>query len=155
MKLSSWKENTAAAKEGVVRNFDPDGKCYIRVARANNERFEKELRRLMAPYKGFRRSNVPDKTLDEMACRAMAKCILLEMVGFEDDHGDIAGTKGAVIEDTEENRFKVLIHPAYKDFRELVSNIASDHANYLLESEEADLGKSLPTSAGGGRGEST
>ena len=140
MKLSQFKQDETKANEGVVRNFDTEGKCYIRVARANNPKFEKEIRTLSEPYKSFRKSKIPEKVMEEITKKAMAKCILLEMVGFEDGEGDIVGEKGAVIEDTFENRYKVLMHPAYKEFLEMISEISFDFNAFKVESEAEDEG---------------
>lgn len=152
MKISGFKVDQDKAENGIVRKFDVDGKCYVRVARANNSQFESELRRQIEPYKNFRRSKVPTKIIDECTKKAMAKAILVEMVGFTDDKGDITGTPGAAIENTEENRFKVLSHKDYGDFLELVSSISGDFDSYKTESDEEDEGNFVPSSAGPGPG---
>ena len=153
MKLTDFKQDKSLATEGVVKNFDPDGKCYIRVARMNNPNFEAAMRRLSAPYKTFRKSKVPDAVSDDIAKKAMAEAILLEMVGFEDAAGDITGTKGAIIEDTYENRFKVLSHKDYGDFLEMIATISMDFESFKVQEQETDLGNSQSSSGGSGLGD--
>lgn len=142
MKLSNFKTDATKANEGVVKEFGTTpGECYIRVARHNNPQFESKLRKLLEPYRTYRKSKVQDDVVEECTKRAMSEFILLNMVGFEDDTGDIVGTKGAVIEDTAENRYKVLSHPDYSDFLELVSSISSDSETFRVEQQAEELGK--------------
>lgn len=153
MKLGDFRVDPEKVKEGVVRKFDAEGTCYIRVARMNNPKFEAEMRRLSEPYKTFRRSKVPEDVSNDIAKRAMAKYILLEMVGFEDDFGEITGKKGALIEDTFENRYKVLSSKHYDSFLEMVSTISLDFEAFKSETEAEDEGNSETTSDGSGRGD--
>lgn len=153
MKLTEFKQDAKKAAEGVVKYFDTDKKCYVRVARMNNPQFEAAMRRLTAPYKSFRKSKIPDNISDEIAKKAMAEAILLEMVGFEDAAGDITGTAGAIIEDTQENRFKVLSHKDYGDFLEMVSTIAFDFESFKAEEEKEQVGNSQASFDGFGPGD--
>ena len=45
MKLSDFKVDVTKQNDGVVKNFDADGKVYIRVAREGNERYQKKCQR--------------------------------------------------------------------------------------------------------------
>ena len=152
MDIRSFKQDPAKVAEGVVRKFDAEGKVYIRVARQNNPKFEKAMRTALEPYKNHRKSKIPDKIIEECTKRAMAQTILIEMVGFTDGGGDITGTKGAKIEDTEENRYKVLMHKDYGEFVELVSTISLDFDTYRAEMDEEQEGKSERPSDGSGPG---
>lgn len=153
MRLSDFRVDPEKVKEGVVRKFDVEGKCYVRVARMNNPKFEAEMRRLSEPYKTWRKSKVPEDVQNEIAKKAMAKFILLEMVGFEDDFGEITGTKGAVIEDTFENRLKVLMNKNYDTFLEMVSTISLDFDSFKSQTEDEELGNSPSPSDGSGHGD--
>jgi hypothetical protein len=152
MKLSSFRQDTQASKEGVVRYFDDEKKVYVRVARLGNAKFESEMRLLLQPYKTFRKSRVPDEVVERLTKEAMARTILLEMVGFEDDAGDITGTVGAPIEDTFENRFKVLSSKNYEEFLEMISGISADWDNFRGEMEAEAEGNSESSASGSGHG---
>lgn len=152
MKLSEFKVDTEKQEEGVVRNFDTEGKCYVRIAREGNSKYQKKLRKLLEPYKNTRRHKIPEEVMDGATKEAMAECILLEMVGFEDDTGDITGKKGSIIEDTFENRLKVLKHKDYGEFLNMVSTISLDFEQFKVEQVEEDEGKSAGSSSGTGPG---
>lgn len=152
MKIGSFKQNEQKANEGVVHHMDDTGKCYIRVARFGNPLFEAEIRKLYAPYKSYRKSKMSEEIQERLTNQGIAKAILLEMVGFEDDAGDITGTKGAVIEDTYENRLKVLSNKNYSEFKDLVSAISLDFEQYKSQQEAEDEGKSESSSSGSGPG---
>lgn len=139
MKLTEFKQDEKKAKEGVVRKF---GDAYIRVARANNPKYEKEIRKSLEQYKNHRRGKIPPEAIEDAVTNAVAKTVLLEMHGFTDDAGDITGTKGAVIEDNYENKVKVLRHPDYGEFRELVASISQDFNQFRVEDEEEEEGNS-------------
>ena len=150
MKLTEFRQDSKKANEGVVREFG-DG-AYIRVARANNPEYDKEMRKLMTPYKNFRRGKISPEIIDEVVSKAIAKTILLEMVGFTDDAGDITGIKGSVIENTYDNRLRILQHPDYTEFRELVASISQDFNEFRVETEQEEAGNSENSSAGAGAG---
>lgn len=153
MKLSEYRTDETKIQEGVIRVFDTDGKVYIRVARHNNPKYQAGIRRRLDQYKNFRKSAIPDEVIDKETRKEMAKSILLEMVGFEDDFGDITGTKGAKIPDTLENREKVLLNKNYDAFLDMVSNVSMDFDAFKVESEEEDVGNSKGGSSGSGAGE--
>lgn len=153
MRLTKFKEDTQKVNEGVKQFMDETQTCWIVVARQNNPKFESELRRLLKAYKGMRRGKIPEDIIDNCTKQAMAKHILLEMVGFEDADGDITGNKGGVIEDTYENRLKVLKDKRYSEFVDLVSGISLDNELYRSETEEEDLGNSESSSPGPGPGD--
>lgn len=138
MNLIDFKQDSKKAIEGVVRKFGED--AHIRVARADNEKYQAFLRKSLEPYKGFRKGKIPDKVVEDAIIASVANHLLVEMVGFIDGGGDIVGTKNAVIEDTVENRIKVLSHPDYKDFRELVATMSQDFNQFKVETEEAEAG---------------
>ena len=152
MKLSDFKVDVTKQNDGVVKNFDADGKVYIRVAREGNERYQKKLRKLLEPYKKTRRSKVPAEAIDKFTKQAMAEFILLEMVGFTDDKGDITGKPGSVIEDTYENRLKVLEHEDYVEFINMISTISLDFDQFKVDQAEEDEEKSAGSLSGNGPG---
>jgi hypothetical protein len=142
MKLSGFKQDATKITEGIVKKFDAEGKVYIRVGRHNNPKFEADLRKLMEPFKTFRKSRIPEDVVDKNTKIAFSRHILLEMVGFEDDLGDITGVKGSIIPDTEENRLKVLNHKDYQEFIDMVTNLSLDAEAFRVQVEESDMGKS-------------
>lgn len=152
MKLSDFRADENKVKDGIVKQFDTEGKCYIRVARHNNSKFQAALRQKLEPFKTFRRGKLADDVINKATHEAMAKCVLLEMVGFEDDFGDITGTKGSTIPDTYENRLKVLSSKNYEEFLDLVSSISMDFEMFKVNEEADDLGNSKTGSAGNGPG---
>lgn len=153
MKIGEFKVDTQKQEEGVVREFDAiPGKCYIRVAREGNTKYQKKLRKLLEPYKNTRRHKIPEDAMDDATKQAMAEHILLEMVGFEDDTGDITGKKGSIIEDTFENRLKVLKDKNYGEFINMVSAISLDFEQFKIDQIEEDEGNSDGSLSGTGPG---
>lgn len=153
MKLSEYRTDETKISEGVVKKFDADGKVYIRVARHNNPKFQAGMRRRLDQYKSFRKNAIPDDVIDRETRKELARSVLLEMVGFEDDFGDITGTKGAVIPDTVENREKVLLNKSYDSFLDMVSNVSMDFDSFKVEAEQEDEGNSSSGSSGSGDGD--
>lgn len=152
MKLSEYRVDEAKVQEGVVKVFDTDGKVYIRVARHNNPKYQADLRRRLEPYKNFRKNSIPDDVIDRETRKSVARTILLEMVGFQDDYGDITGAKGSVIPDTLENREKVLLNKNYDAFLDMISTVSMDFDSFKVQSEEEDVGNSESGSNGNGDG---
>jgi hypothetical protein len=69
-------------EEGVEVRLD-DG-CTITVARANNRKFRKEMKRLMRPYANQeRRGTFDDDLKDTLTRQAVAKFVLLDWTGIK------------------------------------------------------------------------
>jgi hypothetical protein len=151
--IRDFKQDKQKAEEGIIRKFGDD--AHIRVARADNPKYQKKMRGSLEQYRNFRRGKIPAGVIDDAVCAAVAETILLEMKGFRDGAGDITGTAGAVIEDTYENRLKVLKHEDYVEFRDLVANMSQDFDQYRVAVEEEEEGNSASSSSGLGVGEVT
>jgi hypothetical protein len=104
------------------------------IASSGSTKFQRLFTRLQAPY----RKDIERKRLDpeiqlEIMCKAMSKAILL-------DWKDVVDHKGDTVEFSEKTAFTALTNNA--DFREFVSDFATEIENFLQEEKE-DLGKSV------------
>ncbi len=113
--------------EGVWVDLGEGGS--IKVARAGNRENRRELKRLIAPHKAaLRADNLPDDVLEKITIKVMARTILLDWKGIDDDDGKpIAYSQEAA----EAQLTK------HKDFRDFVAGISADMKVYQEGAEEA------------------
>jgi len=120
MNISDFATDELLEVKGVWRNIG-DG-ASLKVARANNTAYINMLREEMAPY---RSATCTDEEASEILIRVMAKTVLLDWKGLDDK--DEKG-KRFPIKYSFENAIRLLTK--YKEFRNLVRNIAQDIENY-------------------------
>ena len=111
--------------EGVVHDLGEGAK--VRVARIGNPKFKLVFNRLTKPHKQMmQRGTLPEATGDSILIRAMAETILLDWEGIEED--------GTPVEYNKEEVIRLLTE--YKDFRDLIANLASDMDSFKSLADE-------------------
>lgn len=124
-------------KEGVWIEVGEDAK--IRVCRANNKKYMKEIEKLSRPYKKqIRRGTISGEKFDSIVIEASAKFILVDWEGIKED--------GVTVDYTPEQSLRLLTD--FPDFREVVSEIAMDFNNFKEEETKESEGNLETTSSG-------
>ena len=119
--------NERLEQDGVWVDLGDGGS--VKVARAGNKANRKLLKRLVGPHKAALRSDrLPDDVLEKLTIECMARTILLDWRGIEEDDGKN-------VEYSVENAIRLLT--AYKDFRDQIAASSADLALYQDAAEEA------------------
>jgi hypothetical protein len=127
-----WKQIGPANEDGTLPR--------VKVARQGNPAHDKLSRRLMAPHKAaLRTGRLPDDVLESIAIKSMSMAILLDWEHLSDGPEKLPPY-------TPEQGEKLL--KKYPDFRDHISAISGDMANYQ-EEHEAEAGKNSPDSSPG------
>lgn len=119
---ATFKTNQDSEISGVWHSLG-DGK--IKIARANNPKYDRFLRREMAPHATVINSGSEEGTeiLTEITMRGMAEAILVDFENITDE--------GKELQYTKENAYLLL--KKYPDFRDLVAQKASTMKFYREE----------------------
>jgi len=114
--------------------FEGDTKCLI--ARIGNPTYQKEFQRIAKPHKrALRKGTLNDDVAENLLTRAMANSILLDWVDMYEN--------GKKLLYSSDEAFRVM--KEYKDFREIVSDVANEIEAFRLE-EEKEAEKNLKKS---------
>lgn len=131
-KLSSLKNNVAAEVAGVWVPYAAG--IEVKIARLGNPKYEAYLRKLSAPHTRQLRDGELDNTVaEELTKRAMARHILLDWRGMEDDDGN-------EMVYSEQLAFEVLSNPEYRDFYRDIMEMANKRATFK-EQEHVEAAK--------------
>ena len=99
----------------------------ILVARIGNPEYQKEFQRISKPHKrALRRGSLNDEVAERLLTKVMAKNILLDWEGLEED--------GVAVPYSYENAIRILTE--YKDLRDYVSDIANEMESFKAEEDE-------------------
>ena len=113
--------------EGVWEDIGDGGRILI--ARTNNPKYEKLFTKLIKPHRGrLRRGNLSDELSKEITVKLLADTILLDWEGIEEDGESLQYSKPEA-----ERLLK-----DYKDFRNMVSEMAGEIDLFRQEEEEED-----------------
>lgn len=127
MKLSKFKTDLNAAKNGVKVQLDDDSSVTIARAGEANPEYSKTLRELMKPYQTQARAgSLPDAVFEDIINKCYAECILLGWEGLEDDQGN-------TIPYSKDKAFEILSDKAYVEFRKLVMELSSEAATFAVD----------------------
>lgn len=127
MDLNAYRTDRAAEEEGVWVNLD--GQTSVRVARSNSKRFAEALNKYRKPHRqAIRSGTLSEDQADAVIVAAVAEAVLLDWKGLKEDGKDVPATL--------ENRTRVLTE--YRDFRNVVAELAADMANFRTSEIEAD-----------------
>jgi len=117
--------NKESEIEGIWNDMG-DG-IEVLVARIGNPEYQKAFQAISKPHRrAIRRGTLNDEVAEKLLVKAMAKTILLDWKGIEED--------GAPIPYSYENAMRILME--YKDFRDYVSDIANEMEGYKDEEDE-------------------
>lgn len=139
MDLSNFKTDNKLEEEGSWVQVGKDAK--IKVARIRNKKYLKLFKRLAAPYKSsIRKGSLEDSVADDILNKCIAETVLLDWKGLS--------VEGSELEYSSEEAYKILSNPEYKDFKDMVVEIADDMEVFKNNEEEEDI-KNLPASSVG------
>lgn len=136
-KLQNFKTDEKKEIEGSWEEMGDGGS--VLVARAGNKNYADEFRKIP---KGIRRmieaGNLASNAMDEVICKLLAKTVLLDWKGIEDE--------GKEIKHSIETAAIMLMK--YPEFREFVWELANDLQRFHDDSVEADSKNSKAASGG-------
>jgi hypothetical protein len=126
MKFSNFATDLDLEENGVW--VDLGEGTRLRLARVNNPAYKKVMREKLKPYRTqAARAGISEEKWKTMTCEVLAKTVLLDWEGWEDE-------KGKNVPYSEKNAFDMLF--GLKDFRSLVVELADQQATFALEIQE-------------------
>lgn len=126
MRFSEYQTDPALEEEGVWIRLRK-GDAEVLVARAGNSQHEALLRRLKKRHGQRFRGELPDDIVEEIATEAIARTILLDWKGIEDDDGNPIPYSS--------DKARELLKLS-KDFRHEITQIATEMEVYRHEEKE-------------------
>lgn len=131
MRLSDFRTNKVAEVEGVEIDVDGEG-FKITVARSNNDKAVKYLRKISKPFmRQIRKETLEPKKGRELIARMYSRFILLGWEGLEDDDG-------TAVPYSQEKAYELMNE--LPDFLELIQDFAGDRETFALENLEESEG---------------
>lgn len=117
-------------------NLEEDGKWIeldetssIRVARLGNSKYKEKFTAISAPYlTAIRSKTLSDSVADKLLAESLGYTVLVDWKGLTID--------GEAIPYSNKTATEILLDPKYKDFREMVVNIATDMDVYKKQQDE-------------------
>lgn len=131
--LNKFKQDTTRSEEGTTVDMG-DG-LHVTVARIGNTKYNEVIKKLTAPHtRQIRNKTLADSVFEVIMNRAYAETILLGWKGLEDEHGkDIPYST--------EKAFEILSNPEYKDFKDIIVDLASEAEAFRAAEVTATAGK--------------
>ena len=117
MGFSKYAIDSDMAANGVT--VDLGAGESVRVARAGNQNFNKELRKIAKKY-GNAFQSLGDEKLEQIVMGVYCRTVLLGWSGFEKEYSHAAAVE-------------VMLDPANVEFRELVEKLASTNETFRKE----------------------
>jgi len=140
-RLSDIAIDPQAAVDGVWETYA--GTFQVRIARANNRRYQQLLSEAIAQHGG--RRLISDDEYSAIVARCMGTAIVTDWKGLYDDAGE-------EIPYSPERAAAILGDPRYQDFRDWVAMRAVDSERFrarAIEEEAKHLGEGSPGSSAG------
>ena len=123
MDLNRFKADTALEDEGVWTTVDAASGCRLKIARIGNRRYRETMARRLKPYRrALRAGTLEDQVTEKITAEVLAETVLLDWQGLEREGNPVTYSGAAAA--------AILADPAYKDFRDLVVELASDQEAY-------------------------
>lgn len=144
MDLTRFKADPVLEDEGVWTSVDAGTEASIKIARIGNRRYREAMTRRLKPYRRALRNG----TLDEkVTAEVLAETILLDWKGLTQDGVPLTYSPDAAKDLLCDNRFK--------DFRDLVVELAGDLELYRQQDIEDAEKNFEPSSTGSSTGETS
>lgn len=141
MDLGRFKTDTALEDDGVWTTIDAGSGAEIRIARIGNRRYREAMARRLKPYRrALRAGTLDDSVTERITAEVLAETVLLDWRGLTN--------AGAPLPYGRETARDLLLDPAYRDFRDLVVELAGELDLYRERDLEA-AEKNSATSCGG------
>jgi hypothetical protein len=113
--------------EGVWFKEEFGGETECLIARIGNPEYQKVFNRISKPQRrALRKGTIQDEIAETILIRTMAKTILLDWKNMKEN--------GKVLKYSHDEAFRVL--KKYRDFRDIVSDLANEIEAYRVEDEE-------------------
>jgi hypothetical protein len=139
MDFATFRTDTALEDEGAWVALDDQTR--VKVARIGNRKYREAFQRRIRPYaKALKAGALSDKIAEQIMTDTLAETVLLGWQGFTRDGAELAYSAEAAR--------AMLADPAYKDFRDLVVEIAGEMATFKRRADE-DAEKNSATSSAG------
>lgn len=131
MDIAKFQSDPKKSDEGVWISLDESTR--IRVARADNPRYQAAMRRELLPYKqAVRAGTLSEKIADKVMAVCLAEAVLLDWDGFT--------AEGEPLPYSREKAVELLMAPHMKDFRSMVVGFSEDAALFRVAMMEEDSG---------------
>jgi len=133
-----FSTNKQREMEGVKVDMDDAG-SFVRVARDNNEKFQKKARRLFKPHRALiQQGKLPDEMARRLSCEAMSGTVLLDW------GGPLFAPTGPYTDKAAENMLFEL-----PDFSDWIAGLAKDPGTFKdEEAEDLETKNSAPGTPG-------
>lgn len=139
MDIARLKTDPAREDEGVWVEVG-DG-ASLKLARIGNRRYREATQRRFKPYRrALRAGTLSEATSEQLMAEVLAETVLLDWRGLMD--------RGTPVPYSVDQAKAVLCDPAYREFRDLVVELAGDMQSYR-EADLEDAEKNLGTSSSG------
>jgi hypothetical protein len=141
MDLNRFKTDTALEDEGVWTTVDAASGAELRIARIGNRRYRETMARRLKPYRrALRAGTLDDVVTERITAEVLAETVLLDWRALE--------RGGKPLPYSRETARELLLDPAYRDFRDLVVELAGELDLYR-ERDLEDAEKNSGTSCAG------
>lgn len=141
MDLSRFKTDTALEDEGVWTTIDAATDAEIRIARIGNRRYRETMARRLKPYRRALRAGTLDESVTErITAEVLAETVLLDWRGLTVGDEPLPYSRDKARD--------LLLDPAFRDFRDLVVELAGELDLYR-ERDLEDAEKNFATSCAG------
>lgn len=128
MKISHFQTDSNLEEDGAWISIGDE--ASLKIARLGNRAYRDAFQKRIKPYRRqIRTQTMDDKIAEKIMIECLAETILLDWSGMEDDKGQKIAYSSAKAQE---------YLKAYKDFRELVVELASEMENFRQQEDEAD-----------------
>lgn len=148
MDLTRFKADPVLEDEGVWTSVDAGTEASIKIARIGNRRYREAMTRRLKPYRrALRNGTLDEKVTEKITAEVLAETILLDWKGLTQDGVPLTYSPDAAKDLLCDNRFK--------DFRDLVVELAGDLELYRQQDIEDAEKNFEPSSTGSSTGETS
>lgn len=141
MDLNQYKTSVDAENDGQWVDLDITTGAAVLVARIGSKRYSTMLQRRLKPYRrSIRNNSIDDSVSERIIGEVMAETILLDWKNL--------ALNGKAVPYSAEQAKELLTDPQFKDFREVIFELANDAESFRQE-EMADAEKNSPRSSPG------
>jgi hypothetical protein len=141
MDLTRFKADPQLEDEGVWTSVDVGTGARIKIARIGNRRYREAMTKRLKPYRrALRNGTLDERVTEQITAEVLAETVLLDWQGLTDG--------GAPLTYSAEAARTLLCDTRFKDFRDLVVEMASDLELYRQQDLE-DAEKNSETSSSG------
>lgn len=124
-------------EEGVWVDFG-DG-LQVKIRRLNSKHSRDVRRKLEKPYTTqFRGREMPDSLQEQLLSQQLSKSIIVDWKGVDDPYATVKeGEKAPPLPHTEENAFKLVSDPEFKDLRDDILTASMERTTFEKEQQKA------------------